>query len=181
MSAALDVSNNFTPVQLRVLALLATGQTITATAAACQIDRTTFHHWRRNDPAYSIAAQDAAADAAETYRIAAQPHASAALATLCALMDNPETPASVRLKAALHILLAAQPAPPAQAPLGPERPAPIASRPRPTANSSEFITNLEIISSTPGRNTPCPCHSGRKYKQCCLNKPERAPLPAAAA
>lgn len=22
-----------------------------------------------------------------------------------------------------------------------------------------------------GRNDPCPCHSGRKYKQCCLRKP----------
>jgi len=22
----------------------------------------------------------------------------------------------------------------------------------------------------PGRNDPCPCGSGKKYKQCCLNK-----------
>ena len=22
-----------------------------------------------------------------------------------------------------------------------------------------------------GRNEPCPCGSGRKYKQCCMNKP----------
>lgn len=22
-----------------------------------------------------------------------------------------------------------------------------------------------------GRNDPCPCGSGKKYKQCCLNKP----------
>lgn len=26
----------------------------------------------------------------------------------------------------------------------------------------------------PGRNTPCPCGSGRKYKQCCLEKDEAA-------
>ena len=24
----------------------------------------------------------------------------------------------------------------------------------------------------PGRNDPCPCGSGRKYKQCCLDKDE---------
>jgi hypothetical protein len=29
----------------------------------------------------------------------------------------------------------------------------------------------------PGRNVPCPCGSGRKYKQCC-GKPEAAPEPA---
>jgi hypothetical protein len=26
----------------------------------------------------------------------------------------------------------------------------------------------------PGRNDPCPCGSGRKYKQCCLQKDETA-------
>lgn len=25
-----------------------------------------------------------------------------------------------------------------------------------------------------GRNDPCPCGSGKKYKQCCLNKPPLA-------
>jgi preprotein translocase subunit SecA len=24
--------------------------------------------------------------------------------------------------------------------------------------------------ATPGRNDPCPCGSGKKYKKCCLNK-----------
>ncbi len=27
-------------------------------------------------------------------------------------------------------------------------------------------------SARPGRNEPCPCGSGRKYKQCCLPKDE---------
>lgn len=27
-------------------------------------------------------------------------------------------------------------------------------------------------SARPGRNEPCPCGSGRKYKQCCLAKDE---------
>lgn len=27
-----------------------------------------------------------------------------------------------------------------------------------------------------GRNDPCPCGSGKKYKQCCLNKAEKMSL-----
>lgn len=30
----------------------------------------------------------------------------------------------------------------------------------------------------PGRNEPCPCQSGRKYKQCCLAKDAEAALRA---
>lgn len=29
-----------------------------------------------------------------------------------------------------------------------------------------------------GRNDPCPCGSGHKYKHCCLNRPDRATLKA---
>jgi uncharacterized protein YchJ len=28
-------------------------------------------------------------------------------------------------------------------------------------------TNLKIRTQSVGRNTPCPCHSGQKYKRCC--------------
>jgi hypothetical protein len=28
-----------------------------------------------------------------------------------------------------------------------------------------------------GRNDPCPCGSGKKYKNCCIGKPIRKPLP----
>lgn len=28
-----------------------------------------------------------------------------------------------------------------------------------------------------GRNDPCPCGSGKKYKSCCINKPQKKPLP----
>lgn len=28
-----------------------------------------------------------------------------------------------------------------------------------------------------GRNDPCPCGSGKKYKNCCVDKPIRKPLP----
>ena len=28
-----------------------------------------------------------------------------------------------------------------------------------------------------GRNDPCPCGSGRKYKRCCLNRQADTPMP----
>jgi|LSQX01.2.fsa_nt_gb hypothetical protein len=28
-----------------------------------------------------------------------------------------------------------------------------------------------------GRNEPCPCGSGKKYKKCCLNNPQRLVQP----
>ena len=31
----------------------------------------------------------------------------------------------------------------------------------------EPISNVEAV---PGRNDPCPCGSGKKYKRCCMNK-----------
>jgi uncharacterized protein len=32
------------------------------------------------------------------------------------------------------------------------------------------VQNTSTSSQKIGRNSPCPCGSGRKYKQCCLNK-----------
>lgn len=49
----------------------------------------------------------------------------------------------------------------------------------------EDISDLEKLLNPPkpvqsvkiGRNDPCPCGSGRKYKKCCLNKPKSDSLP----
>jgi len=32
------------------------------------------------------------------------------------------------------------------------------------------VESIRNESGEPGRNDPCPCGSGKKYKQCCLNK-----------
>jgi hypothetical protein len=43
---------------------------------------------------------------------------------------------------------------------------------RTRARLQSELTNLpSAVSHKIGRNEPCPCGSGRKYKQCCLNKP----------
>lgn len=36
---------------------------------------------------------------------------------------------------------------------------------------------METTMDKPGRNAPCPCGSGRKYKKCCLPKDEASPTP----
>ena len=35
---------------------------------------------------------------------------------------------------------------------------------------------IKSIMSKVGRNAPCPCGSGKKYKKCCLSKDEAAQL-----
>lgn len=43
---------------------------------------------------------------------------------------------------------------------------------RTRARLQSELTNLpSAVAHKIGRNDPCPCGSGRKYKQCCLNKP----------
>jgi hypothetical protein len=36
---------------------------------------------------------------------------------------------------------------------------------------SQLTNPISAVAHKLGRNEPCPCGSGRKYKQCCLNKP----------
>lgn len=34
----------------------------------------------------------------------------------------------------------------------------------------DAVQKPQKVSSTPPRNSPCPCGSGKKYKKCCINK-----------
>jgi len=36
----------------------------------------------------------------------------------------------------------------------------------------EGAAPIRLAQPKPGRNDPCPCGSGKKYKHCCLNRPE---------
>ncbi len=39
---------------------------------------------------------------------------------------------------------------------------------KPYINTTEFETNKPAhVEEKPGRNEPCPCGSGKKYKKCC--------------
>jgi len=46
---------------------------------------------------------------------------------------------------------------------------PKAFRKRPKMRKSDIATVIKT-ENTIGRNEPCPCGSGLKYKKCCMNK-----------
>ena len=248
----LEYLTTLTPKQHQALALLAEGQSVTAVAKTCHLHRTTIHYWKRSSPEFAYTLQDACFENAGHWRAASNQRAEAALALIDTFLADPKTPASVRLKAALHILNAATAPPPrleygrsddpyrAGRQLLAQMRAEEAERIQylresSTRNSSQFITsdnNVEAKKAAPtpaeqpnssqiitsssvetkkaaapfpllegklvssqfitsnedeykvatirhpepptGRNQPCPCRSGRKYKHCCLNKPKAA-------
>src|SRR5882672_7676372 len=45
---------------------------------------------------------------------------------------------------------------------------------RPHSNSNKRV-GRPALTSPAGRNDPCPCGSGRKYKKCCLDKNRTLP------
>ena len=74
--------------------------------------------------------------------------AGQALGAIQAVLADPQAPAAVRLDAALAL----QGRPRAKSPAQPHTKPAI---PRPVGQ--------------PGRNQPCPCGSGRKFKRCCMS------------
>ena len=45
---------------------------------------------------------------------------------------------------------------------------PLIKEPRPSViNQPNKTVTTVVAKKTPGRNEPCPCGSGKKYKQCC--------------
>jgi hypothetical protein len=55
----------------------------------------------------------------------------------------------------------------------PRRPFVIRESPPPVFNRLDYESDISPISTRvkTGRNDPCPCGSGKKFKKCCLNKP----------
>ena len=43
-------------------------------------------------------------------------------------------------------------------------------RRKPVTEAGALASAPYVRPETPGRNAPCPCNSGRKYKHCCLNR-----------
>jgi hypothetical protein len=84
------------------------------------------------------------------------------------------TAASARLRAAIFILSHALPSPAKERRATPNLPKSI--------QNPDFMHKNAQIPQQPfrrpdpktGRNDPCPRGSGRKFKQCCLNKPRTA-------
>jgi hypothetical protein len=130
---------HLTPAQERVLALLAAGSTAAAAARSVGIHRNTIGNWLRSS-AFREALAEARRDQALAWREQAESLTSQAVGAIQAILADPQAPAAVRLEAALAVR-------------GPQTARPPVP-PQPGAQT--------------GRNQPCPCGSGRKFKRCCM-------------
>ena len=174
--------------QIAVIDALSNGVTATEAAAQVGIHRNTISNWRRNDFAFQHAFADAQYDRALFHRERAESLADKAYAALEALLADPNTPATVRLKAALYILEKASTPPPpkSQVQLDIEKVRLSPNPPVTVDNDFRIVPNVHNSAQSAqtkpepirrehpkiGRNETCPCGSGLKYKRCCLNKPE---------
>ena len=152
---------NLSPIQVQVVAALAEGRSVTRTAAAAGIHRTTIHNWMRSSKEFRDAVNEARDYFFECVNDQLNELSTTALDTLRQLLTNPETPPSIRLHAALAVL---------------ERPSHRDSAwqvPEPVGKVMEPRPDLAVrapvpvVSVSAPRNAPCPCGSGLKFKRCC--------------
>ena len=162
---------NLSLIQEKVLASIAAGDSASAAAAAAGIHRNTVGNWMRSSSAFRLALVHAQEVQQLHWREQAETRVAAAFATIDQIMADPEAPAGVRARLALAIIQIASTPIEAQDDLAPAAQDPVIEM------CNEKLENLHnSAQSTPkiGRNQPCPCGSGRKYKFCCLGKPHRA-------
>jgi hypothetical protein len=164
------LSSSISPVQDQVIAAVANGASIADAAAEAKVHRNTIGNWRRSSAIFRTAFSEALYDRALLIRDQADALAGTAVETIRAILLDPKVAPSVRLKAALAILKQASAPPPEAAEV--QSPA----TPKIVHNHAQS-TPTPIVRGEPrvGRNEPCPCASGRKYKLCCLNKPQPKP------
>jgi hypothetical protein len=162
-----------TPVQEQVIAFLAAGSSIRKITRTAQIHRNTIGNWRRSNPAFARALANAQYERILAWRDEAEEHAELAIQTIGEMLQDRKTPPSIRLRAALAMLKHATTLPPAP----PEPPTPVVqSEESPEVHNSAQSTDCpqpekaQTAAHTTGRNATCPCGSGRKHKQCCLNR-----------
>jgi hypothetical protein len=179
-----------TAEQLIVISAMSTGASAIEAAAEAGLHRNTISNWRRNSLPFQHALAEAQYDRALYYREQAEALIPQAFDAINQILADPKTPASVRLKAALALIqLATTPPPPKKQielvlstpepciPIPSPKPAPA---PQPVAQSSKETAPIvhnsaqqPIRRESPkvGRNEPCPCGSGLKFKRCCVDKP----------
>jgi transposase-like protein len=95
---------NLTPVQIQVVAALAEGSSVTAAARKAGVHRTTVHLWKRSSGEFRTAVERARRDFSAALADELRDLSASAFQTLRGLLSNPDTPPSVRLRAALAVL-----------------------------------------------------------------------------
>jgi transposase-like protein len=171
----------FSPQQIAALDALVNGATLAQAAAEAGVHRNTIANWRRDTPSFETALANAQYDRALLFREKAEALADLALDAIRSILTDPNASPSVRLRAALAILntAATQMEPQKKVKVTAED---ILDAP-PPAPIAGIIKNLHKPAQPeppktirhdhpqPGRNEPCPCGSGLKFKRCCLDKP----------
>jgi hypothetical protein len=190
-----------TPLELKVVDALSNGATLTDAAAQAGIHRNTIANWRLNSPEFREALALARYDRAVLYNDRAVDLADLAFETLRILLTDPKSSPSVRLRAAIFIIdkavalpepnqentapmvdldrFAPQPPPDAQncttVHNDPQsQPEPEPEPASPMHNSAQSPETYRRSEPKIGRNDPCRCGSGKKYKRCCLGNASAA-------
>jgi hypothetical protein len=162
---------NLSPAQAQVIAVLVQGRSVTAAALEAGIHRSTIHNWLRHEPAFKTAMQNAHTEYTAALNDSMRDLAALALETLRTLLDDPQTPPAIRLKAALAILQ--RPHFPKEGWHLPESIEGLAAmetdvRARmPDAPTASAPQTERKDSPQVARNAWCPCGSDKKYKRCC--------------
>ena len=181
-----------TPAQETVLSMISAGSTTVAAAEAAGVHRNTILNWRRSSAHFRAALCRAREEKVLFWRDQNEQLAALAIETLRGILSDPSAPASVRLKAALHVLDRSC-APPifteedevartiaaAEDPLtlqyvdmvhNVQNRAQSAQPPQPQAPT------LTRPAPKISRNDYCLCGSGKKYKRCCIDKTNLGPV-----
>jgi len=174
---------SLTPMQLEILQALASGQTVTAAAAAAGIHRTTVHRWCRTVPEFRHTLESIRQSRIDAIHEQLDTLAIPSLALLNAFLNDVSASPSLRVRIALAILkfLAApqKSATPTQGASDSlldsvygsgrrngQESAPSTAGIHHNSSHSSPQQNDESAPQTP-RNAPCPCGSKLKFKRCC--------------
>ena len=177
--------------QIAVIDALSSGVSVTGAAARAGIHRNTINLWRRNTLPFQHALSHAQYDRALLFREKAESLVDKAYDTLAALLNDPQTPPSVRLRASLFLIEKASTPPPPKTQVqldiekirvSPAEPVTVDENLNivPPVHNSAQSAQSPFRRETPkiGRNEPCPCGvpsgPGKKFKHCCLNQPAAA-------
>jgi transposase-like protein len=156
------------PAQAQVVQALAQGGTVTAAAAAAGVHRATIYHWFNTLPEFQNAAQESRQEYVATLSDQLRELSSVALTTLRTILDDPTTPAAVRLRAAMAVLQRPRfPDPDWNLPERVESPAEQQFQDEMAILKIREQSRREAPAPRTPRNAPCPCGSGVKFKRCC--------------
>ncbi len=181
-----NLASQLSPKQREVLQSLVTGSTVTASAASAGLHRTTVHKWCRENTLFRAALRDAESQQASTAVDGMRAMLDSVLEKLTALLDDPATPAAVRLRAISLVLNTVMSSDPYSRPAEPrlstadvdriiEAGADVGAKEQAlrqaTAEPPPPAAGPSPVSAMPNgqvpRSAPCPCGSGEKFKRCC--------------